>query len=283
MNISIVILTFNSRDTIRQTLTHSAELSDDIHIVDSHSSDETLEIAAEFGVSVSQRAFKNYSDQRNWAIDNLPLKHGWQLHLDADEYPSADLKAAIRALPEEDADGPDGYFIPRLVHFMERPIRHGGMFPIWHMRLFKTGSGRCEDRAYDQHFVLSGKGASLKQHFVDDIRMPLRVWSERHVNWAVQEAREVMRRDDGDIAGKVAADIGGNPLERKRYFKSGYYRLPLFIRPILLFLYRYIIRLGFLDGRAGMVFFILQTFWFRFLVDCLIFEARGRAPGDEAS
>ncbi|MHC1784989.1 MAG: glycosyltransferase family 2 protein [Anaerolineaceae bacterium] len=268
INLSVIILTFNSELTIENTLASVMKISSDIHIVDSFSTDRTLEIARRPGVNILQHEFKNYSAQRNWVIENLNLTGEWQLHLDADERLSDGLIAEINRLsPPEMVNG---YLIARLVHFLGRPILHGGMFPIWHMRLFRNGLGRCEDRLYDQHFIVSGQVQKLSNPFIDDHRNTLAEWTTRHNKWSEAEASEILMPSETQ---NNKGRISGNPIEQKRAFKGWYYRFPLFCRAFLLFFYRYIILLGFLDGKEGLVFFILQTFWFRFLVDAKLFEA----------
>ncbi len=127
MSLSVIILTLNAENTIGATLASAAEVSDDIHVVDSGSTDGTLAIIAQHGAQLVSHPFEDYGKQRNWAIDNLPLKHGWQLHLDADERLTPELTAAIKALTAGFPGDVDGYFIPRLMHFLGRPIRYGGM------------------------------------------------------------------------------------------------------------------------------------------------------------
>ena len=268
--LSVIVLTFNSEATIGATLASARRVSDDLHVVDSGSTDRTLEIAAQHGAQIAKHPFESYGAQRNWAIDNLPVRHPWELHLDADERLTEPLIAAIEALKAGGFAGPAvGYFIPRLVHFLGQPIRHGGMYPIWHMRLFRHGRGRCEARRYDQHFFVDGPTGRIAHPMIDDIRMKLGEWVVRHNRWADAEAEELVA---GGNATGVTPRLGGNPVERKRALRGTYNRLPRFRRALLLFLYRYVVRLGFLDGRAGLVFFVLQTFWFRFLVDAKLYE-----------
>lgn len=271
MNISVIILTFNSKDTISATLQSAARVSDDIHVVDSFSSDRTVDIVRDYGVHLVQHEFNNYGLQRNWAIENLSLKYDWELHLDADERLSDDLIIQLNSLKPSFPEGIDGYYIPRLVYFMGRPIRHGGMFPIWHMRLFRHGKGRCEDRLYDQHFFVDGPTAKLQGSMIDDIRLSLGEWISRHNQWADAEVREL---SEVNSTKRIQPDIGGNPVEKKRFLRNLYNAMPLFFRPLVLFIYRYFLRLGFLDGTEGLIFFILQAFWFRFLIDAKLFERR---------
>jgi glycosyltransferase involved in cell wall biosynthesis len=275
MTLSVVLLSFNSEATLGATLASARLVSDDIHVVDSGSTDKTLEIAAAAGTRIVQHPFENYGRQRNWAIDNLPLRYGWQLHLDADERLTPELVQRINALKAGFPAGTDGYFIPRLTHFLGRPIRHGGMYPIWHMRLFRNGKGRCEDRKYDQHFRCDGPTAKIDAAMIDDVRMSLSEWTSRHNRWADAEADELLNPSE---TGVIAGQIAGNPVQRKRALRGAYNRAPLFLRAFGLFFYRYVLRLGFLDGMPGLIFFVLQTFWFRFLVDAKIYERGMKSP-----
>ncbi len=276
VSVSVVILTFNSQESIEATLQSVADVSDDIHVVDSGSTDATLEIVRRYTSSLVHHPFENYGAQRNWAIANLPLRYGWQLHLDADERLSPPLAMAIGRLAAEGFPGGSaGYFLPRLTWFLGKPIRHGAMYPIWHMRLFRTGAGRCEARKYDQHFLVEGPTSRIDHAMIDDIRMPLTEWTARHNRWADAEVEELLSPSHAEHL--VRADRAGDPVQQKRALRGHYNDAPLFLRALLLFLYRYVLRLGFLDGREGLIFFVLQTFWFRFLVDCKIYE-RGRVP-----
>ena len=272
--ISVVILTFNSADTIGATVASARALSDDVHVVDSGSTDATLDIVRAAGASVASHPFESYGAQRNWAIATLALRHPWQLHLDADERVTPELAAELRALFA--GDGPPaaiaGYYVPRLVHFHGQPIRHGGMWPIHHMRLFRAGRGRCEDRKYDQHFYVDGATGTLRAPMIDDIRLSLGEWTARHNRWADAEVDEILAPSGSG----VIQPGSGDPVAEKRALRGRYNRAPLFWRALGLFVYRYVLRLGFLDGRWGLVFFVLQTFWFRFLVDAKLHERRER-------
>lgn len=281
MRISVVILSYNSGIAMRATIESAARISDDIYVVDSFSSDDTCAVARACGAKVIEHEFTNYGAQRNWAIEQLPMKYRWELHLDADELLSEKLIAELEDLERHGVPSHiNGYHVPRLVRFLGRPIRHGGMFPIWHMRLFRRGKGRCEEREYDQHFLVASPTAKLCGPIVDDIRMPLREWVSRHNRWSDAAVRDLLR--NATTGRTLRADLFGSPLERKRCLKSLYNRLPPFARACLLFSYRYIVRLGFLDGKEGAVFFFLQTFWFRFLIDAKLFEHGLRKPGEAA-
>lgn len=280
-DVSAVILTFNSSASIERTLRAAVAISDDVHVVDSFSTDDTLDICRRFGASVRQRAFKNYADQRNWAISNLPLKHEWQIHIDADEELSTQLLEEVARIDFSDTPF-DGFLIGRKIVFLGRTLRFGGIAWTWHYRLFRKGFGRCEQRLYDQHFVPEGKVGTLDAYMLDHQEQSLALWTHSHNRWSDMEAVEVAS-EEAQKEGQVSARFTGTPIHRKRYFKSRYYRLPLFWRVFAYLAYRYVIRLGFLDGYRGLVYHVLQGFWFRFLVDAKIYElklawARETAP-----
>lgn len=276
MRPTVILLSFNSEDTLGATLSRACEVSDEIFVIDSFSSDGTIALAESYSAKVVLHAFENYGAQRNWGIDNLPITGKWQLHLDADEVMDAELVAAIQALPDEPEHV--GYFVPRYVKFLGRVLRHGGMSPTWHLRLFRTGVGRCEDRKYDQHYLLIGPGTTgkLPGVMIDDIAMSLSEWTARHNRWADGEVAEIDAKHE---AGRLVADSKGNPAQRKRALREKYNKLPLFVRPFALFGYRFIFKLGFLDGTEGFIFWVLQTFWFRFLIDAKIWEKRNLPKG----
>ena len=290
MKPSVIILTFNSADSLPATLASVAALSDDIHIVDSGSTDATLDIARAANAHILNHPFTNYGTQRNWAIDSIAPRYSWQLHLDADERLTPKLRAQILALPESPLVNnlpAEGFFLPRYLQFMGRLLRHN-LAPTWHMRLFLNGAGRCEQREYDQHFLCSGLTARLTHAMIDDIRMPLTEWTHRHNRWADAEVREILRqrearRQSQSSPGQPKLDqvqpsLLGNSIQRKRALRAYYDNFPLFVRPFALFLYRYLLMGGFLDGTEGLIFCILQTLWFRFLIDAKLYEATQFPP-----
>ena len=270
MKPSVIILTYNSESSIVETLRSIGSLSDDIHVVDSFSTDRTVEIAHAYKANVVQHPFETYGTQRNWSIAFLPLKYDWQLHLDADERLTCELRNEIMSLQEE--TGINGFYLPRLMYFLGHPIRHGGLCPTWHLRLFRSGVGMCETCKYDQHFYLTnGQTRKLKGWMIDDLRMPLSEWTIRHNRWSDTEVEE---QTDKSTENRIVGKLTGDLIQRKKFLREKYNACPLFFRPFGLFFYRYVIRLGFLDGSVGFVFYVLQTFWFRFLIDSKLLERR---------
>jgi glycosyltransferase involved in cell wall biosynthesis len=270
VGLGVIVLTHNSAHVIEQTLRAALRVSTTVHVVDSGSTDGTQDIVSRLGCRIVHRPFKNYAEQRNWAIDQFGHFSVWQLHLDADEVLDASAIAEVaRALAEPGAA--TGFIFKRRTYFMGRPLRFGGA-SNFHLRLFKSGTARCEDRLYDQHFVSANPGVRLGGLLHDMNVGSLSEWTARHNRWSDLESSELLR--SGHAGGQIAARLSGDPRERRRFYKGQYYRAPPLLRPVLLFVYRYLVQGGFLDGRAGFLYAFLQVLWFRMLVDAKTLERR---------
>jgi glycosyltransferase involved in cell wall biosynthesis len=240
--------------------------------VDSFSTDGTLQVVRESGCEFVQRRFSNYADQRNWAIAEVQGRAQWQLHLDADEVLDDAAVAEIQRVVHAPLPPFEAYMLRRVDYFMGRQLRFSGVNP-WHLRLFRSGRGVCEDRLYDQHFVCDAPAARLKGRMHDKNAVSLSDWTARHNRWSDLEVAETTQRARDDSA-RLQARLLGDPRERTRALKRFYYRLPAGLRAVSYFVYRYLLRLGFLDGREGFYFAALQAFWFRLLVDAKTYERR---------
>ena len=267
----VVILTFNSASIIRETVSQAKKVSPNVFVVDSHSKDNTVALLEELGCTVVQRPFSNYSDQRNWAISQVEATYGWQLHLDADEVLDDQAVGEIRGLL---AGTPrfDAYMLRRRDYFMGKMLRFSGVNP-WHLRLFRSGAGRCESRLYDQHFISTATPGRLHGFMHDKNSARLTDWIASHNRWSDAEAKE-------KLGPRLAADnvlkprLMGDARERTRFIKELYYKLPTGLRSLSYFIYRYVFRLGFLDGTTGFYFAFFQALWFRMLVDPKMYEQR---------
>ena len=267
-NLLVVVLTFNSSGVIEGTIRAAQQVSSNILVVDSFSTDNTRERAAAMGCNVVTRAFKHYADQRNWAIQEYGNAYPWQLHLDADEALDDRAIASVRAALASPGSC-FGFLIKRLTYFMGKPLRFAGE----NMRLFRSGHGACEDRLYDQHFTCSGPVARLQGLLHDRNVGTISEWTARHNRWSDLEARELLRPQETE--GKLQAELSSDPRKRRRLYKGVYYRLPPGFRACTYFFFRYVAMLGFLDGRAGLYYNVLQALWFRMLVDAKLAEAHG--------
>jgi glycosyltransferase involved in cell wall biosynthesis len=272
--LSVIILTLNEEANLPVCLASLRGLHPEAFVVDSGSTDRTLEIARAAGCHVVQHPFENYALQRNWAFDHLPIRTPWTLCLDADERLTPQLVDEIEETLLRQDSAFDGYMLRKRTIFMGRWIRHGGQYPAYHLRLFRSGRGRCEARLYDQHFVVEGRVGSLKSDYVDVITSDLTTFIVRHARWAELEAAEMLARSTRAVQGPAVEPVlTGTAIERRRFLRIRVYqKFPLLARPFLFWFYGYVLRLGFLDGIEGLIFHTLQRFWFRFLIDAKIWE-----------
>lgn len=275
--ISVVILTFNEEKNIERTLASVKDWAGEIFVLDSGSSDQTLDIVKRYTDKIFNHEFVNYAEQRNWAQQNLPIAYEWVLHIDADEQVSSELAQSIQRVFSGNLSGIDGFLVNRRTLFLGHWIRFGGHYPAYHLRLYRKNKGCCEDRAYDQHFKVDGPVQKLDGDLLDNVTTDLRRWTLSHERWASQEVQEYLHAQQQlqPSDKQVRARFWGSPIERKRWLRQTLYAgAPLFIRPFIYFFVRYFVLLGFLDGVPGLIFHFLQGFWFRFYIDAKIWEAK---------
>ena len=269
--LTVVVLSYNEEANLPACIASLRGLKCELHVVDSGSTDRTLDIARAGGASVTSHPFENYAMQRNWAQRELPIRSEWVLHLDADERLTPELVDEIDSVLANPPANVNGFLLRKRTVFMGRWIKHGGQYPAYHLRLFRKNCGACEDRLYDQHFLVQGRVDQLEHDYIDVLTADIRTWTIRHARWAELEATEMQEPTGGP--GRVRGAFFGSPIERKRWLRETPYRgSPLFVRAFLYWFYRYVLRLGFLDGPEGMIFHFLQGFWYRFLIDVKLYE-----------
>ena len=278
MSLTIILLTFNEENNILECIHSLKDMHANIFAVDSYSTDKTLDILTENNISFVQHPFENYAAQRNWALVNNPFKTEWVFQLDAGERFTPELVNWLNTEFKPEDTSFDGYMFSRRTMIFNKEVRHGGQYPNFHLRLFRTSKGRCENKLYDQHFVVDGNVRVIKNR-VDIIDTVLDSWHnfiQAHNRWALYEAIEIVHRKQKET-GEVKPRLFGSPIERQRWLKNNIFqKAPLFLRSFLFFIYRYFIRLGFLDGKTGLTFHFLQGFWFRFLIDANVMEIRNK-------
>jgi len=272
LDLTVIILTYNEEKNLPACLESLQSIPAHIFVVDSFSTDGTIGLLKEKNIKYVQHSFINYSIQRNWSQSNDPFQSSWVLHLDADERLSGELRDWL-IHDFSSYKEVDGFIFSRRAVFMDKWIRYGGHYPNRFLKLYKKASGKCEDKAYDQHFICEGKKAIIPHKDVINILSDnLGRFIDRHNTWSLMEAIEILKQEK---SGEVKSSLSGNPIERKRWMKNNLFeKLPLFLRSFFYFTYRYIFRLGFLDGRQGLIFHVLQGFWFRFLVDAKVYEIK---------
>ena len=268
---TVIILTKNEETDIERCIRSVQGWVKRIVVVDSGSTDRTVEIAERLGVEiVRHEPFVDYGRQFNWAIDNLRIKTTWVFRLDADEVITPELRKELeKELEHHATDDVSGFMMRYKVEFMGRYLMHGGFYPFQKITIFKYGKGRFEERAMGEHIVLSeGRCVYLRNDAIHHTLKTLDLYINKH-NWYA--TREV--QDYFDVrSGRENALLDGQPERAKKLRDGLYYRLPMFLRAKLFFWYRYYLRLGFLDGTPGYIFAFLQAYWYRTLVDAKIYE-----------
>lgn len=276
MTLAVVILTHNEERHIARALASVAEIATEVFVVDSFSTDRTVELAQARGATVLQNKFVNYARQFQWALDNAPITTSWIMRLDADEVIEADLAARIRhelaGLPE----GVVGINLKRKHIFLGRWIRHGGRYPLLLLRIWRRGHGRIEDRWMDEHMIVwGGSTITLDGGFADHNLNDLTFFTDKHNKYATREAIDVInqrhRLFSRDL--DLKAEENSRQAAIKRWIKERLYnRVPYQISAPAYFLFRMIAQLGFLDGKQGLVYHGLQGLWYRFLVGAKVQE-----------
>jgi glycosyltransferase involved in cell wall biosynthesis len=272
--VTAVVLTRDERRNLPACLGSVAGRIADVVVVDCFSTDDTVEIAKANGARVFQRNWKNYGDQFQWALDNVPMDTEWVLRLDADERWTEDgFRCLAEVLRDPEVHGVN---VRMRIHFMGRFLRHGGLYPNLFLRVFRRAGARIEQRWMDEHISVPGKVVSPGIDVIEanyDRQENIGLWTTKHNAYSTREAVDALIRRWRLRELDTVADLRGDSTRRRRWMKEHVYaRAPLFVRPFLYFGYRYLFRLGFLDGVPGFVFHVLQGFWYRFLVDVKVYQ-----------
>jgi glycosyltransferase involved in cell wall biosynthesis len=261
--VSVIVPVKNEANNLRRCLP-ALSWADEVFVVDSQSTDETAEVAAEHGATVVPFHFNGtYPKKKNWTLDNVPFRNEWVLIVDADEVVIPELAAEIgRRIEQDEADG---YYLNSRYYFLGRRIRHCGYSECWNLRLFKhrlgryekmpddTG-GRCGDNEAHEHVELDGRVLRLEHELEHHAYPTVAAWVEKHNRYAIWEAAQYERFRDESISTNI-----GRGKRFKRWLKKIAWRLPM--RPVVRFVYAYFLRLGFLDGRPGLIFCGLLAFY----------------------
>lgn len=257
MSISILVLTYNEEVNLPASL-ERARWSDDIHVVDSGSTDRTAEIARALGAQVHRHPFENFAAQRNWALRNAAFRHDWVLVLDADERTPPGLAEEICRGVEQAPAGVAGFEMRRKVYFLNQWVPHAGQFPqLWFLRLFRHRTARYEDRSVNEYPLVDGEVRRLQHALIHENRKGVTDLVTKFNRYATLEAEETLRLRRGAAPSDLPARLTGSPAERRRWLKHLSMRLPF--RALLKFLYLYVWRRGFLDGVPGFVYCALMA------------------------
>ena len=270
--LTLVVLTYNEEENLPGCLESTTGWVRHVVVVDSGSTDGTLAIAGRYDACVLNHAFETHARQWDWALENLPVEAEWILGLDADQRVTPELRDELIALFTGDQgriDAVNGFYVKRRQIFRGKWIRFGGYYPKYLLKLFRRDAVHSSEQdLVDHHFYVDGRTAKLSHDILEVNRKEddIAFWIAKHNRYARLHAQEELLRRNGQ-GWPLQPRLFGSPDERVVWLKQRWHRLPLYVRPVLYFLYRYFLRLGFLDGKQGFIFHFLQGFWYRLLVD----------------
>ena len=273
MDITAIVLSKNESIHINRCIENIKFLCKKVYVVDCFSTDGTQEIARLHGAEVVEHKWPgNQAAQFNWALDNLQIDTEWVLRLDADEFLGEELKdnllKILPTLPKEVS----AIDMERKLIFLGKQIK-GGNSKTYFTRIFKPGKAKCVNRRMDEHIeVIEGRTLRIEGAFFDDNHNNLTWWTNKHNDYAIREAAELLEAEFSTIDDSDSKQEGASGQAKKK--KQFYSRMPLFLRSFIYFIYRYIVKGGFLEGKEGFIWCFLQGWWYRTLVDAKIYEIK---------
>jgi glycosyltransferase involved in cell wall biosynthesis len=270
-DVSVIILTFDEEKNLPDCLDSVKGWAKEVFVVDSYSTDKTVEIAlsrAKDGVRVVQHAFHDYSTQWNWALSRLPLKGAWTLKLDGDERLTEEFRREADAFLPTAPPEIEGVYFPRRIFFLGQELKWGGIKKNHDLRMWRTGKALFEDKAVNEHAMVKGGKVKFKAPVDHKDNKDLAHWIEKHNRYTSLEA--IAQLQD-NMTGDVTPQLFGQPEERRKWLQVFYWNMPF--RSILLFVYLYFFRLGFLDGRVGFHKIFLRIGFIHLLADLKAKEA----------
>jgi exosortase/archaeosortase family protein len=273
---SFIILTYNEELHLPRLLESIAELNAPIFILDSGSTDKTIEIGEQYGAVFLEYTFENHPKQWDFALRNFPVTTPWVICLDADQIVTPELRTRLQNFKDEDHAGIDGIYFNRKNFFKGKWIKHGGYYPFYLLKMFRYGTGYSDiNENMDHRFIVPGKTEVWKDGIILEENLKennIRFWIDKHNRYSDLVAQEEVERMEKARTQTLQPNFWGSPDERTAWRKQLWWKLPRYVRPMLYFMQRIIFQFGFLDGRTGIIFHFLQGFWFRLIVDIKIDE-----------
>jgi glycosyltransferase involved in cell wall biosynthesis len=275
MTIAAIILTYNEEKHIERCIASLLGFASEIIVIDSGSNDKTLAICSDYQVRIFHNRWVNYSQQFNYALDYVNINSHFILRIDADEYITEKSKEVL--ISEIRNSKFDAFSLQRNIIFLDKYLKYGTVKNNKIIRLWRNGIGRIENTWMDERLILSQnkKIKNLNVKIVDHNLNNIKWWTNKHLKYAVREAYDEMRcklsSSNVSELSHMIRDNGGVRGRNKKIYRA----MPIFLRVFIPFFYNLIFKFAFLDGPKGLVYLFLQTFWYRFLVDVIIFENKG--------
>lgn len=281
---TFIILTYNEEKHLPRLLNSIYELNAAVCILDSGSTDHTVTIAATYNAQIKQHPFKNHPRQWHHALTTFDIKTPWVIGLDADQVISDELRTQLLSFRDEDYADVSGIYFNRKNYFKGRWLKYGGYYPFYLLKMFRYGTGYSDlSENMDHRFIVPGKTIIWKNAYLLEENLKenqISFWIDKHNRYSDLLALEEIERRKKLRIQTIKPSFWGTPDQRTARLKQMWWRMPLFIRPAIYFIYRYIFRLGILDGYAGFIFHFMQAFWFRLVVDIKIKELLGNEQTD---
>jgi glycosyltransferase involved in cell wall biosynthesis len=247
--VSVMIFTLNEEIHLPSCL-DALDWADDVIVVDSFSTDGTEAICREHGARFFQNRFEGFGTQRNWALDNTQPRHPWILILDADEGVTPELGQELKAIAEADPAGVGAFRVRRRFYMWGRWLRHSSLYPTWVVRFIHSDRVRYLNRGHAETQEVQGEIRDLAHDLIDENLKGIDEWFERQNRYSRKDAEFELEREKAGL--RISELFSGDPLKRRAALKRLAWRVPA--RELVYFLYSYIWRRGFLDGRDGFVF-----------------------------
>lgn len=275
-DLTVLILTLNEEQHISRCIQSIKPIARRIVIIDCGSIDRTCELATDLGADIYVNPFTTHAKQFNWGLANANIATRWVMKLDADEYITPELAAKLPSALGTATETVSGFTLNLRRIFMGVWLRHGALYPLRLLRIWRAERGRIDERLMDEHVAVQGRVQHIDADFVDHNLNSLTWWTDKHNRYASLEAIVLLNLEYHFLPSDAfGGPFGGRQAHVKRWLKERIYaRLPGGFRASAYFFYRFVIRLGFLDGQAGTTFNLLQAFWYRYLVDAKIVEVK---------
>jgi glycosyltransferase involved in cell wall biosynthesis len=274
--ITLLITTRNEEANVERCLQSAFGFIDQIFVIDSDSTDRTVEIAQQYAevINLPYDHSKIIPWIYQWALDNLQIRNEWVMILEADQAITAELQQELEVLFSQNDIRENGFYIRRRQIFRGKELRFGGYGAKYMLKLFRRNAGELDPEETDTRVYVKGQIAKLKSPIIEDNQKEHEIlfYLQKHLRYADTFAREELQRRQHGFDWKLRPRLFGTPDERTLWLKTIFFRLPLYLRPFVYFFYRYIVLLGFLDGKEGAIFHFLQAFWFRLVWDIRLEE-----------
>jgi glycosyltransferase involved in cell wall biosynthesis len=271
-SLSILMLTYNESLNVEKCLESVSTWCQEIHVVDSGSTDGTVELVRKYTDHVYFHEYLDHRSQLSWALQNVRFRSEWLLVLDADNVVTPALAQQIAETLAHTSIDTNGYFVAHHYYFHGQRMRG---FKPWSLRLLRLGHFTIDkSEMVDFRFVVSGQLRYLSGVMIESNKKEddINFWIDKHQHFAARLAIEEYLRRHGYLSWSHTPRLFGTADERIAWFKERWYRMPLFLRPVLYYIYRYFFRLGVLDGRKGIIYHCFHALWFRLLIDIGIAE-----------